>query len=182
MIRTSNTGSEPRLFALAGINSISYSRANLDSARLRGYFVDKDLNFYSNKSSIIATKLSTTTATFAGGYQKQLIRNFLEKDIVFNTWLMTVKREMGITGVNQKIGGEDRVFAIDATHGATNGGVIIGQISPGGELTLSKEPKIHMTEDSYKSEMARLAKQFPGTRFVAFKAVTSVIAQDLMWA
>jgi hypothetical protein len=39
-----------------------------------------------------------------------------------------------------------------------------------------------MTEDSYKSEMARLAKQFPGTRFVAFKAVTSVIAQDLMWA
>jgi hypothetical protein len=49
-------------------------------------------------------------------------------------------------------------------------------------LIFGTKPRIHTTEQSVKNELERLAKEFPGTRFISLRISHSVVAGGLHWA
>jgi hypothetical protein len=63
-------------------------------------------------------------------------------------------------------------------------GWVIGQVSVHeGEqfLMFGSKPKIHLTVASVDAELARLAGEKPGTKFVSFKVDKAVVAGGLSW-
>lgn len=78
----------------------------------------------------------------------------------------------------------DRSHAQDVVQGIKGRGFVIGQVAvhDGQEhLLFGSKPAIHMTEQSYKDEMTRLATSKPGIKFVALKIVASVVSGGVKW-
>lgn len=59
-------------------------------------------------------------------------------------------------------------------------GSIIGRVHKG-HLVFGSAPAIHTTADSVKTEMERLARQYPGVKFVECKLAQSVVAGGINW-
>ena len=76
---------------------------------------------------------------------------------------------------------QNRVHAMNVKEGVDKKGTIIGSITADGKISFSEKPKFHLNESSVTDEMVRLATQFPGTTFVAFKVTKSVVASGLLW-
>lgn len=79
------------------------------------------------------------------------------------------------------------VVVVGESHHATSveagikaKGSIIGRVHKG-RLVFGSEPKIHMTADSVKRQMERLAMEHPGVKFVEFKIGQSVMAGGVTW-
>lgn len=79
------------------------------------------------------------------------------------------------------------VVVVGESHHATSveagikaKGSIIGRVHKG-RLVFGSEPKIHMTADSVKRQMERLAMEHPGVKFVKFKIGQSVVAGGVTW-
>ena len=79
------------------------------------------------------------------------------------------------------------VVGVGESHHATSveagikaKGSIIGRVHKG-RLVFGSEPKIHMTADSVKRQMERLAMEHPGVKFVEFKIGQSVVAGGVTW-
>ena len=78
----------------------------------------------------------------------------------------------------------DRSHAQAVDQGIKGRGFVIGQVAmhEGQEhLLFGSKPAIHMTEQSYKDEMTRLATSKPGMKFVALKIVASVVSGGVKW-
>ena len=71
--------------------------------------------------------------------------------------------------------------AANKNAAVANGNVIIGTQAPNGTVSFSSAPVIHTTEASWKTEIERLAKSNPGTKFIAVQVVASVVAGGLVW-
>jgi hypothetical protein len=51
-----------------------------------------------------------------------------------------------------------------------------------GKMVFEHDPKIHLTELSYRVEMARIASDNPGKKVVALKIVGAVESAALLWS
>lgn len=69
----------------------------------------------------------------------------------------------------------NRSWAATLNDGLRQKGYLIGTVQ-NESLSFSKNPAIHLTMESMKSEMERLATTHPGKKFVAVKVVNSVQA------
>ena len=78
----------------------------------------------------------------------------------------------------------DRSHSPDVEHGIKNHGFVICQVAMHEDqehLLFGSKPVIHLTEQSYKDEMIRLATSKPGMKFVALKIVASVVSGGIKW-
>lgn len=76
------------------------------------------------------------------------------------------------------LGADHHATSVEA--GIKAKGSIIGRVHKG-RLVFGSEPKIHMTADSVKRQMERLAMEHPGVKFVEFKIGQSVVAGGVTW-
>lgn len=86
-----------------------------------------------------------------------------------------------LTKVKSSVPSPDRVHATSVEAGIKGKGFIITRFMPGVGLIFSKQPAIHLTEDSARSEMERLAKEVPGTKFVMLKITNSIVSGGVTW-
>jgi hypothetical protein len=71
--------------------------------------------------------------------------------------------------------------AAQAVNPFTHGNVIIGSIQGDGSISFSANPAVHTNEQSWKTEIERLALASPGKRYVAVQVVGSVVSGGLVW-
>lgn len=79
---------------------------------------------------------------------------------------------------------EARSHAKTLREGVRAKGWVIARVMGSGadeNLVLGSTPKIHTTVESYKSEMTRLATEFPGVTFVGLRISDSVVAGGVTW-
>lgn len=78
----------------------------------------------------------------------------------------------------------NRSYGTVAQGLASNGAVIARVSGTGAEafLEFGSKPKIHLTPESLKSEMTRLATANPCVRYVALKIGQSVLAGGVVWS
>ena len=70
--------------------------------------------------------------------------------------------------------------AINGDELTTKGNVIIGTVKEG-KVSFTSTPSVHTTEQSWKTEIERLAKANPGVKFIAVTITAAVVAGGLVW-
>ena len=160
-------------------------------SRFRGYYMSADGKVYSTRGNNKLKELSGSKAnswsnryfTLDGGSweQNHLTGNCkAHKDFVLET---TVPSVTGIKTAQMpavKLTTE-RNHAKTAEEALAAKGSIIASVV-NGKFLFGSNPVIHTTQESLKSEMARLASQNPGVRYVAFTITGSVISGGMNWS
>lgn len=78
----------------------------------------------------------------------------------------------------------NRSHASTIDEGLSAKGWLIARVdisSAGEVLMFGSKPAIHLTNDSVKAEMLRLAKLKPGVKFVSFKVDKTCVASEVIW-
>jgi len=158
--------------------------------RFRGYYMSADGKVYSTRGGNNLKELTGSKAnTWANRYftldggsweQNHLVTSAkAHKDFVLETTVPTV---VGVKTalVPQKLTTE-RNHAKTAEDALAAKGSIIASVIKG-KFAFGSDPVIHTTRESLKSEMARLANQNPGVRYVAFTITSSVVAGGMSWS
>jgi hypothetical protein len=73
-----------------------------------------------------------------------------------------------------------RAYAETVLDGIAQRGSVIGRVHKG-KLVFGSEPKIHLTAQSVRDEMLRLATTYPGTKFVRLVVDSAVVSGGLEW-
>lgn len=74
-----------------------------------------------------------------------------------------------------------RSHAPTVEQGIEGKGWIIAAYKPDVGLIFSKQPAIHLTAESAKSEMERLARDAPGTKFVLLRILNTTVSGGVTW-
>lgn len=165
---------DKNLFPLNNINS-----------RFSGYLMDADDNIYTTKNKFQTPTTMTGSRTSSGHYFT-LNKNTYRRDFLVNAARnhRLFKSETAapqVAVVSEVVKSNDkRSYAKDLDEGIKLRGVMIAAVE-NGKLVFSSEPKIHTTEQSYRSEMERLANTKPGMKFVSVKITGSVVAGGVKW-
>jgi hypothetical protein len=175
---------DKNLFPLNNINS-----------RLNGYLMDRDGNIYSVKNTLGRVKMLAGSKTSSGHYFT-LSNTTYRGDQLFSSAkahkLFNAETAAPTTpaSVTQIVAGvkplpvkdldEKRSYAKSLAEGIALRGVMIAAVE-GERLVFGSEPKIHVTEQSFRSEMERLARVKPGVKFVSVKITGSVVAGGVRW-
>jgi hypothetical protein len=161
--------------------------------RLSGYFLASDYTVYSTKRSTSPVRMHGSkgygsyhrTYTLNGqSYTEAYLKGLVTKNTIFGHAFVdhTSASRKAEASVTTKL--SNRSHATSASQGVKAKGVVIAQVAvhEGVEhLLFGSKPAIHLTEQSYRDEMTRLASQKPGTKFVALKVVASVISGGVQW-
>lgn len=75
----------------------------------------------------------------------------------------------------------NRAHAKSVEEGMHEKGWIICSYLPNVGLVFSKQPAIHLTAESAKAEMERLAKEVPGTKFVLLRILNTIVSGGVLW-
>lgn len=79
-------------------------------------------------------------------------------------------------------GSEKRSYAPNLPSAIKQHAVMIASVTPDGyKLIIGSNPKFHLGEDSWRSEMQRLASLKPGTKFIALEIKAAIIAGGVVW-
>lgn len=167
----------------------------LEKARsgFRGYYIDAKGGVYSTQQQ---SKPKQMLGSRAYG-SSQPTRTFtLNRNSYSGSYLLTLARQHAdfakeTTPVTQAVMAAvaatavgKRSHASSVADGLKAKGVVIAQVAVhGGQefLLFGSKPAIHMTEQSYKDEMTRLATGKPGTKFVAVKVIATVVSGGVSW-
>ena len=160
---------------------------------LKDYYLDADFKVYSTrkmKAPILMQGTKSTAASECGrvytldgspytaGFLRALVqRNASAKELFAqHTSPITIVSKLPIIETSNL----SHVYLVE--QGIKDRGFVIAQVSqPDGHLVFESKPAIHMTEQSYRSEMTRLAINKPGTKFVALQIVASAVSGDIKW-
>ncbi len=170
----------------------------LDAAvnRLGGYFLDAQHRVYSTKRSKVPVLMhgskvntwSNRNYTLNGStYTEQYLKSLVTNNSVFAKLFREHTSPVAAVAVavEAKAGKlSNRSHASTASQGIKARGVVVAQVAvhDGVEhLLFGSKPAIHLSEQSYRDEMTRLAAQKPGTKFVALKVVASVVSGGVQW-
>lgn len=168
-----------------GLNLFDLGTAN---ANYKGYYMDRDFNIYSTRTGSLKRLQGSMTAsgryfTLNGfTYRFDLIKNSAVTNSRFYTETQsTVAPATQAAAVAQLAGSDnDRQYASSVQAGIKGRGVVIGSVV-NGRLVFGSDPKIHMTEKSWKAEIERLARNNPGVTFVHMKIGGGVVANGVTW-
>lgn len=168
-----------------------------------GYFMDVNGHVYSTRQFTTPKKLSGSTTGY-GAMQRTMYtftvtgrRNTIQE--AGSTLFAEAKRHAlwtketsalaavsmpdfakGLGAVNKV---DNSIHAATVVQGIKQRGYIIGQIVSGSDaIVFGSKPKIHMTEESVKAEVARLAAKSPGTQIIYVKIMGAATCHALAWA
>lgn len=81
------------------------------------------------------------------------------------------------------VSSEIRAHAKDMNSGVKDKGFIIATLDPkdGGRLIFGTKPVVHLTPESAKNEMERLANEVPGVKFVMMRIVNTIVSGGVTW-
>lgn len=150
-----------------------------------GYYMSAAGQIFSGKSGKLV-RLSGSNTT-SGRYFTLSGRTHREDQLVRDARRHKLfDKETAVAGVLEapktvKVDGTKRSYASSMQEAITLRGVMIAAVQ-GDRLIFGTKPKTHITEQSWKDEMTRLATVSPGTKFVAVKIVQSVVAGGVTWA
>lgn len=74
-----------------------------------------------------------------------------------------------------------RVHAPTLEAGIDAKGLMIAAYDPVEGLLFTKRPAIHLTPESAKAEMERLAREVPGTKFVMVRILNTIVSGGVTW-
>jgi len=173
------------LFALSHLSPHAYS----------GYYMNRD-------GAVYSTKRGSTPVKMLGSGHGAMLTYTMNKRSVNGLSLVrqaqrhsmflseTASNRPALDVVTERLAAKAKSYGAQRNHasnvqvGIASKGVVIARVAKhdGAEhLLFGSKPAIHTTEASYKDEMTRLAMQYPGTKFVALKIVTSVISGGVTW-
>lgn len=192
MIKVTKTGEQVNVFHLANVRSA-----------LSKYYIDLIGNVYSTaggdgkfvKLAGTPTKngrrftLSGSSSYSTGSYTHEQLRKMAEATAGWNGYVNSLKpvAEAPKPAVVLPAGDAKRSHALTLAAGLAAKGWIIASVQPAKgqveeQLVIGSKPKIHTTTDSVKSEMERLALQYPGTTFVSLRVQNTVKAAGIQWS
>jgi hypothetical protein len=167
-----------------------------------GYKMDKDGGVYSTKRSTTPQKMfgsgptHNKSYTLSTGRTPQTVSGFVLKMNATQhaSWSKTFAPEAKVEAwphlpanlkTKQVAGVKDRSHATSVEAGIGAKGSVIARVMKhdGKEiLVFGSAPAIHLTDDSVKAEMTRLATDHPGVKYVALKIGMSLVSGGLQWA
>lgn len=162
--------------------------------RLKGYYLSADLTVYSTRRGLTPVKMSGSKAfgayhrnyTLNGvSYTETYLRGLVGGNSAFKKSFAehtSAPKVAAAVEAKSKVSNRSHAQAVD--QGIKSRGFVIAQVAmhDGQEhLLFGSKPAIHMTEQSYKDEMTRLATSKPGMKFVALKIVASVVSGGVKW-
>jgi hypothetical protein len=174
------------------INGMRLFPLNLASKGLEGYYMDASSRVWSTRAG--AAKILAGSNTKSGRYYSLNGSSYRadtltrvakqHQDFVLHTgagpvgFAVLAKAEAAIQANVAK--STPRSHAVDVQTGVAQRGVVIASIVDG-KIVLGSDPKIHLTEQSWVDEMARLAQTKPGVTFISMKIVRSVVTGTVIW-
>lgn len=157
-----------------------------------GYFMDADGAIYSTRAKANQLRRLFGTHTSSGRYFKMghythRLDHLVNRAKSHPNWSAETKATISLSNIDYKApkpsvqNAEQRMYACDIHTAIRNRAVIIAAVNENGKLVFGTDPKMHVGEESYRSEMQRLASLKPGTKFVALQIVTAVTATGVQW-
>jgi hypothetical protein len=164
--------------------------------RLHGYFLTHDDDVYSTRQGSTPRKLYGSHNMGQHWYTLDNLK-YSKREIMSGCkmhvdyrFVMNATRNVAATPdviTPQSIGAEDllkklkdRTHAKSLSEGIGAKGSIIATFEDG-KLHFGSTPAIHMTPQSLKAEMERLAILRPGVKFVSLQITGSVVAAGVTW-
>ena len=169
-----------------------------------GYFMDVNGHVYSTKQFTTPRKLAGSTTgygamqrtiySFTAAGRRQAVQEhgatlFAEakRHALWTKETSTTHVTVSMPDFAKGLGNvnkvDDSIHAATIVQGIKQRGYIIGQVVSGsGAIVFGSKPKIHMTEESVKAEVARLAAKSPGTQIIYVKIMGAATSHALAWA
>ena len=162
--------------------------------RLDGYFVSLEGKMFSTKQSTQGRSMVGSDSYGSRSRYYTMNGCSYEGAVLFlrakqhNEWKSETMKPAVILFVADHLAAQskvtDRSHAQAVDQGIKGRGFVVAQVAvhDGQEhLLFGSKPAIHMSEQSYKNEMTRLATMHPGKKFVALKIVASVVSGGVKW-
>lgn len=179
-----------------GVHSISAFPLNLINNRIsQNYFISREGKVFSNRGSKGAVQLSGSKAgnntyfklgggTWSPSYKLSDLYRDAQRharwEIETNTAIQ-LKQEANLQArALANPAGVKSIEELSVHQAIKDRGSIIGRVHKG-HLVFGSNPKIHMSKDSLKAEMLRLATVYPGTKFVQLDIAAAVQAGGVTW-
>ena len=155
--------------------------------RLIGYYIDASGDVYSTKQYKKPRKLSGskyggqhyyTLATSRNRSTSEQGHQLLLRARLHADWKTEISHRQLIAETK-----ETTAVPIDrplVAEGISKNGYIIGQVQ-GEALVFGSKPKIHLTLDSAKTEVERLAQKSPGVQIVYLQIKGAAVAKGIHW-
>jgi len=166
----------------------------LIDSRLTSYYLDAEGSVYSTRQTGVPKKLLGSRSSYSRYYtlagsthEAGTLFRRAKQHIEFvkhTTKPSAVDAIKAAAKTSSKISAA-RSHAESVAQGIAKRGWVIGKVaSHDGALHLQfgSKPAIHLTEQSYTSELSRLAQEHPGTQFVAVRIEKAVVAGGLAWS
>lgn len=163
--------------------------------RFRGYFIDKEGQVYSTRgpgarlSRLAGSKQNSWSNRYytldgASWEHGHLIRQAkAHGDFAKETTAAIKTGPLGGSAVLSALQARasERSHAKTTDEAINSRGSIIASVIDG-KFVFGSNPVVHTTAESVKSELARLAMQNPGIRYVEFKINATVVSGGLNWS
>ena len=175
--------------------SYLFPLSKLDN-QLYDYFVSSKGEMFSIKQSPVGRAMVGSGSGSGGSSRRYYTMNGSQREGVrlyrraqqHADWKVETSKPAAILFVGDHLATQskitDRSHSPDVEHGIKNHGFVICQVAMHEDqehLLFGSKPVIHLTEQSYKDEMIRLATSKPGMKFVALKIVASVVSGGIKW-
>lgn len=166
----------------------------LIDSRLTSYFMDADGGVYSTRQTGLPKKLLGSRSSYSRYYT--LAGRTHEAGTLFHRakqhieFVKHTSKPSAVDVIKAAVKSAPktssaRSHAETVSQGIAKRGWVIAKVAMhDGKLHLQfgSKPAIHLTEDSYTSELTRLAQEHPGVQFVAVRIEKAVIAGGLAWS
>ena len=158
------------------------------NSRLDGYFIDAGGAIFSTKKGPAQRLIGSQTKswyprTYTLSNMNYIGHQLLSASKSHRDWAKEIQLEsapiVDTSGSVNQAAVSPRSHAKSVHEGITGRGVVIAQVSKHDDiehLEFGSKPAIHMSENSWNSELQRLAFAKPGTKFVALKIVGGLVA------
>ena len=147
---------------------------------LTGYFIDAHGAVYSNRGNGLIKRLTGSRTSSNNVYYTLNNRSYRAGDLMKSAKANPMFARETSMDAERAVTTSDRSHAASAEAGVKQRGVVLATIQDG-KLHFGSEPKFHLTQKSYESEMERIARASPGVKVVALKVVRSVVAGEVVW-
>lgn len=153
--------------------------------RMAGYYMNAQGHLYSTRKSKTPTRLLGTYTsgihyfTLASDRGRQRVKR--SDELIAQAKLHTDwAKETGQSPVITKIKDRTDIDRPLVATGIEKKGYIIGQVQ-GEAIVFGSKPKIHLTLDSVKTEVERLAQKSPGVQIIYLQIQGGAVAKGIHW-
>lgn len=162
------------------INGSNVFPLNKIYSRLTGYYMSSNGQVYSNFKNPTTLKLLSGSGDYYTLARQSFNKMSLRSTVMRHVDFQRETRSPTPSVPQERTSPPNRCHATTIEEGVKGRGSIIGAVIES-KITFGSDPKIHMTEQSLKDEMQRLALATPGVKYIALKITHGLIATGLNW-